>query len=89
MPTIAGLLAAAPLEPGTDLIHVGALPRLTKRDRCDRCVAQALVAVRLRASGLRLHLCGHHYAAHEPALAVLVDAVRDQRGDAGELREES
>ena len=64
-----------------ELVHAGAHPRLTLADRCDACQAQAYVAVRLRATGRRLALCGHHYRRHEVALSPLVDAVHDQRED--------
>ena len=39
---------------------------LTPHDRCDRCGAQALVRVRLRAG--TLDWCGHHFAKYEEGL---------------------
>lgn len=49
---------------------------LTGADRCDRCGAQALVAVKV--AGVPLLFCGHHFGRHEVVLAaaggsVLVD----------------
>lgn len=43
-------------------------PELTAADRCDRCGAQAYVRVEL-SSGASLQFCGHHWGAHEAALA--------------------
>lgn len=67
-----------PSEPGNELVHVGGLPRLTKADRCDRCGAQAFVAVRLKG-GQRLDFCAHHYTKHQYDLLTRIDAVVDQR----------
>lgn len=50
---------------------------LTAHDRCDRCGAQAYVAVTL-ASG-DLLFCGHHFHVHAPALGKLALAVHDER----------
>lgn len=48
--------------------------------RCDRCGAQALVAVVLTSGG-RLDWCGHHFRKAEPALIErgLILHVRDER----------
>lgn len=39
---------------------------VTKRDRCDRCVAQAQVVVEMKAGILMF--CNHHYNKHRPTL---------------------
>lgn len=52
-------------------------PQLTARDRCDRCGAQAYVAVSLQAEDLLF--CGHDYAKHEAKLSEIAVSVRDER----------
>lgn len=51
-------------------------PRLTARDRCDRCGAQAYVKVVLQMGG-ELMFCAHHARAHadalEPVAAEFID----------------
>lgn len=54
---------------------------LTTADRCDRCGAQAFVAVDFPqlGAGLALLFCGHHYARHATSIGskggkVAVDA---------------
>lgn len=57
------------------------IPPLTSHDRCDRCGAQAFVAVLLRfGNDSPLTFCGHHAREYEPALAAAKPfAVRDDR----------
>jgi len=46
---------------------IGTVPApLTRRDRCDRCGAAALVRVTLRTG--ELHFCGHHARKHAARL---------------------
>ena len=54
------------------------LPVLRVADRCDRCIAQARVRVRLQ-KGSSLVFCAHHYSTHEPALKDIAIAIRDDR----------
>jgi hypothetical protein len=49
---------------------------LTLSDRCDRCNAQAFVAVELLTSS-ELLFCNHHYRKYEAALAPQVAYVLD------------
>jgi hypothetical protein len=61
-----------------ELAHAGALPELTLSDRCDGCprgVSAAQVGVRLRSTGSRFYLCGHHWRRHRAALEPLTDAI--------------
>jgi len=51
---------------------------LDARHRCDRCGAQAYVAVVLN-SGSRLDWCAHHFDLHFPALWDSVLHIRDER----------
>lgn len=41
---------------------------LDATDRCDRCGAQAYVAIGSTAVNEPLLFCAHHYREHEPAL---------------------
>lgn len=52
-------------------------PLLQALDRCDRCGAQAFVAVMV--TGVELLFCGHHYHQHELALLPVTTQVNDQR----------
>lgn len=52
-------------------------------DRCDRCGAQAFVAVTIpvpaRATNVELLFCGHHYSRHEQVFASQGYQVHDER----------
>jgi hypothetical protein len=51
-------------------------------DRCDRCGAQAFVAVRVtnqEGTQTVLLFCGHHYHTHGVALEVVATDIADQR----------
>lgn len=37
---------------------------LTLNDRCDRCGAQAMLAIHIEAANLNLLLCAHHFKKH-------------------------
>jgi hypothetical protein len=51
---------------------------LTTLDRCDAdCPAAARVVVEIQGS--ELMFCGHHYAKHETAFAILGAVVKDER----------
>lgn len=50
---------------------------LTALDRCDRCQAQAYVAVK-GLSG-ELLFCGHHFAKHQEALELWSYQIIDDR----------
>lgn len=53
---------------------------LTRRDRCDRCDAQAFVRVTIPAAdGLELLFCGHHFRTNEPQLVAAGATVQDER----------
>lgn len=55
-------------------------------DRCDRCIAQAHVVVRVgdAALGQRLYFCGHHFEQHADALMLSGCAVvQDTRQSLG------
>lgn len=54
---------------------------LTAQDRCDRCVAAAVVrTVFIHADGTReLLFCGHHFNQHEDKLVAAGAAVDDFR----------
>lgn len=49
---------------------------LSPRDRCDRCGAQALVRVRLRAG--TLDWCKHHFERYEDGLSSAAIEVDDR-----------
>lgn len=49
---------------------------LTAQDRCDRCGAQAYLAVEL-PSGLELLFCGHHAREHGDKLREVAVVVTD------------
>ena len=53
-------------------------PKLSKKDRCDRCQSQAYLEVFLRGES-SLKFCGHHYAKFERALEPLVLDLVDER----------
>jgi hypothetical protein len=57
------------------------IPELIIADRCDRCRAQAFVAVLLTADNEEpLRFCGHHFAKYESKILALDPfAVRDDR----------
>lgn len=52
-------------------------------DRCDRCGAQAFVAVTVPAKGKPVHVemlfCGHHYGRYEQHFAAKGYPVHDER----------
>lgn len=50
---------------------------LTIQDRCDRCEAQAFVAVK-GLSG-ELLFCGHHFSQHQEALEIWSYQIIDER----------
>ena len=52
-------------------------PRLTAKDRCDRCGAQAYVKAVLQAGG-ELLFCAHHARAHGNALKDIASEVIDE-----------
>lgn len=51
---------------------------LSRRDRCDRCGAQAYVRATLDG-GAELLFCGHHFRAHEDKLAAAGAVILDER----------
>ena len=53
-------------------------PKLSKKDRCDRCEAQAYVEAFLRGES-SLKFCGHHYSKFESALEPLILDIVDER----------
>jgi hypothetical protein len=55
-------------------------------DQCDSCGARAYVRVTMKASGLDLCFCSHHWVAHRQALLTQVSNVVDLTG---ELEEQS
>lgn len=59
-----------------------ALEPLRVIDRCDNARCNARAYVRVEIKDMPLDFCGHHYAAHEPALipagAVVLEDIRDQ-----------
>lgn len=53
---------------------------LTRRDRCDRCGAQAYVRATIPATdGLDLLFCGHHFRAFEAGLVGSGATIHDER----------
>ena len=53
---------------------------LTRRDRCDRCGAQAFVRATIPAAdGMELLFCGHHFRKNELQLLATGATVRDER----------
>jgi hypothetical protein len=73
------------LTHNASLIAMPNMIELKLADRCDKCGAQAFVAVNfLDESGSvtdsQLLFCGHHYSAFEPRLATLKVSVTDHRG---------
>lgn len=56
------------------------IPELKPTDRCDRCGAQARMAALINPRDEHpLLFCGHHGAAHLPALQHAAVAIRDDR----------
>jgi len=67
-------------EEGEQKAATGAQPlaaRLTARDRCDRCGAQAYVRVWLPGF-LELLFCAHHNRQHASALADIAIDIQDE-----------
>ncbi|WP_066586384.1 DUF7455 domain-containing protein [Cellulomonas timonensis] len=61
-------------------LETSAPATLTRRDRCDRCGAQAYVRATLPgADGLELHFCGHHFRRFEPGLVASGATILDER----------
>jgi hypothetical protein len=52
---------------------------LTVMDRCDRDGAQSLLAVLVKANGLRLDFCQHHARKHAAAIKQQTDIILDDR----------
>lgn len=53
---------------------------LSRRDRCDRCGAQAYVRANLPdADGMALLFCNHHFRRHELALVAAGAEILDER----------
>jgi hypothetical protein len=53
---------------------------LTRRDRCDRCGAQAFVRATIPAAdGMELLFCGHHFRKNELQLLAAGATVQDER----------
>ena len=52
--------------------------KLSKKDSCDRCEAQAYVETFMRGE-TSLKFCGHHYAKFEMALEPLILDLVDER----------
>jgi hypothetical protein len=46
-------------------------------DQCDSCGARAYVRVTMKASGLDLCFCSHHWVTHRQALLSQVSSVVD------------
>ncbi len=51
---------------------------LTVSDRCDRCIAQALVRVHLEG-GSALQFCSHHFKQHEVRLRSVAIDIQDEQ----------
>lgn len=58
---------------------------LTALDRCDRCMAQAVVQADSLSWMTTLLFCGHHYAEHEGELTRLGVLIVDDR-DAAQVQ---
>lgn len=71
----------APLEATRTAVPVR--PAFTANDRCDRCGAQAYVAVDMK--GFELLFCAHHSREHGPAL--LVQGAHVTRDETTKLEE--
>lgn len=62
---------STPTEPAAVLVH-----RLTARDRCDSCGAQAYIAAEV--SGSELLFCAHHGRKYEAKLRSMATAWHDE-----------
>lgn len=61
----------------TPVDEVRIVEKITAKDRCDRCGAQAYV--RTEHAGLELFWCAHHHREHQEKLSVSVVADETAR----------
>lgn len=73
-----GTLTKDPLESTVETPLKQHRTEIAMKERCDKCGAQAFVAVEMKSAG-ELLFCGHHYNAYKAKLDEVAEFVLDNR----------